>query len=259
MFYRFEDPQHPLYSEEGKKKYGNVIRDYYRRIDGLINDITTHHVDDETLLLVCSDHGFTSFRKGVNLNRWLIDQGLMTLASEPDPNDGEGGALFRHVDWKNTAAYAMGFSSIYLNLAGREGQGAINPSDATKLKQGISEKLLTMTDPENGSRIVKNVHDSNAVYSPEKIMDAPDLVIGYDAGYRMSWQTAIGGTPRGLVELNNKEWSGDHIVDPSLVPGIFFSNAALKKTDPTGFDIAPTVLAAFGIKPGKKMIGSALF
>lgn len=259
MFYRFEDPEHPLYSEEGKKTYGNVIRDYYRRVDGLIGDITEHHVDGETLLLICSDHGFSPYRKGVNLNRWLIDQGLMTLTEEPDPSDGEGGALFRHVDWKNTAAYSLGFSSIYLNMSGREGQGTINPSDAATLKRKIMENLAEMKDPETGSRIVKNVYDSRDIYSPERLMDAPDLVIGFDTGYRMSWQTAIGGTPLGLVELNDKEWSGDHIVDPSLVPGIFFSNAALKKTHPTGYDIAPTVLSAFGIKPGEKMIGRPLF
>jgi predicted AlkP superfamily phosphohydrolase/phosphomutase len=259
MFYRFEDPEHPLYSEEGKKKYGHVIRDYYRRVDGLIGDITTHHVDDETLLLICSDHGFSPFRKGVNVNRWLVDQGLMTLIGEPDPADEEGGALFRHVDWNNTAAYSLGFSSIYLNLSGREGRGTVNPADAAALKAGIIKKLADMKDPETGEGIVRSVYDSKDIYSPDKIFDAPDLVIGFDAGYRMSWQTAIGGTPIPLVEINNKEWSGDHIVDPSLVPGIFFSNAALKKTDPTGFDIAPTVLAAFGIKPGEKMIGSALF
>ncbi|MBN1882422.1 MAG: alkaline phosphatase family protein [Deltaproteobacteria bacterium] len=259
MFYRFEDPEHPLYSEEGKKKYGNVMRDYYRRVDGLIGDITQHHVDDETLLLVCSDHGFSPFRKGVNLNRWLIDQGLMTLSSDPDPTDIEGGALFRHVDWKNTMVYSVGFSSIYLNLSGREGQGVVNPSDAAGLKQKIMEKLVEMKDPQTGSRIVKNVYDSKTIYSPERIMDAPDLVIGFDAGYRMSWQTAIGGTPIALVEPNDKEWSGDHIVDPSLVPGIFFSNASLKKTAPTGLDIAPTVLSAFGIKPGEKMTGDPLF
>jgi len=259
MFYRFEDPEHPLYSEEGKKRYGDVIREYYRRVDSLIGDITTHHVDDETLLLVCSDHGFSPFRKGVNLNRWLIDQGLMTLTEEPDPSDGEGGALFRHVDWNNTAAYALGFSSIYLNLSGREGHGTINPADAQALKAGIIEKMAEMQDPETGERIVRNVYDAKDLYSPENIFDAPDLVVGFDTGYRMSWQTAIGGTPTHLVELNNKEWSGDHIVDPSLVPGIFFSNAAFKKNDPTGFDIAPTVLSAFGIMPGEKMIGSALF
>jgi predicted AlkP superfamily phosphohydrolase/phosphomutase len=259
MFYRFEDPEHPLYSEEGKKKYGGVIRDYYRRVDGLIGDITQHHVDDNTLLLVCSDHGFSPFRKSVNLNRWLIDQGLMTLTGDPDPADEEGGVLFRHVDWGNTAAYALGFSSIYLNLSGREGKGVIDPSDAATLKRKIMEKLVGMKDPQTGSRVIKNVYDASAIYSPERIVDAPDLVVGFDVGYRMSWQTAIGGTPVPLVEPNNKQWSGDHIVDPSLVPGIFFSTAALKKAGPTGLDIAPTVLSAFGIDPGEKMTGSVLF
>ena len=127
IFWRFEDTNHPLYDKAGAQKYGGIIRDYYKRSDRIIGEIMRGHVDENTLLLVLSDHGFTSFRKGVNLNRWLIENSYMTLREEPDPEDKEGGALFRHVDWQRTGAYALGFSSIYLNLKGREGSGIVQP------------------------------------------------------------------------------------------------------------------------------------
>ena len=138
IFWRFEDTGHPLYEKKGAQKYGGIIRDYYKRADRIIGEIMRGHVDDKTLLLVLSDHGFTTFRKGVNLNRWLIENSYMMLREEPDPEDKEGGALFRHVDWSKTAAYALGFSSIYLNLKGREGSGIVQPgSEAERWQERL--------------------------------------------------------------------------------------------------------------------------
>jgi predicted AlkP superfamily phosphohydrolase/phosphomutase len=258
IYWRFEDEGHPLFDAAEKKKYGNVIRDYYVWVDRLVKEITTHHVDDKTLFLICSDHGFTTYRKGVHLNRWLIDRGYMTLSEELDPEDLEGGALFRHVDWNETAAYSLGFSSIYLNLSGREGKGKVDASEAKDLKKKIAKDLASAKDPDTGEKIVRAVYNARDIYSQHHVEDAPDLVVGFEVGYRMSWQTAIGGTPRGLTELNLKKWSGDHIVDPSIVPGIFFSNEKVKKKTPRGIDIAPTVLRAFGIKGDKDITGESL-
>ena len=74
----------------------------------------------------------------------------------------------------------------------------------------------------------------------------------------MSWQTAIGGAPQKLLEINLKKWSGDHIVDPEIVPGIFFSNQKIKTACPKSLDIAPTVLSAMGISPPKEIRGNPL-
>jgi predicted AlkP superfamily phosphohydrolase/phosphomutase len=259
IFRRFEDPSHPLYDKAGAQKYGGIIRDYYKRADRIIGEIVRGHVDDKTLLLVLSDHGFTSFRKGVNLNRWLIENGYLTLQEEPDPEDKEGGALFRHVDWHKTSAYALGFSSIYLNLKGREGSGIVQPgSEAESLAQKIARDLQSFRDPATSDRVIKQVYAADALYSGEYLTAAPDLVVGFNAGYRMSWQTAIGGAPQKLLELNLKKWSGDHIVDPELVPGILFSNQKIKTACPKSRDIAPTVLTAAGISPPEEIKGKSL-
>ena len=259
IFWRFEDTNHPLYDKAGAQKYGGIIRDYYKRADRIIGEIMRGHVDENTLLLVLSDHGFTSFRKGVNLNRWLIENSYMKLREEPDPEDKEGGALFRHVDWQRTGAYALGFSSIYLNLKGREGSGIVQPgTEAETLAEKIARDLQSFTDPASSDRVIKQVYAADALYSGKYRAAAPDLVVGFNAGYRMSWQTAIGGAPQKLLELNLKKWSGDHIVDPELVPGIFFSNQKIKTACPKSLDIAPTVFSATGISPPEEIKGKSL-
>ncbi len=258
IYWRLEDKGHPLYNEAEDKKYGNVIRDYYKWTDRLIGEVVSNHIDDRTLLLICSDHGFTTFRKSFHLNRWLAEKGYMALKGEPDPEDHEGGALFRHVDWGKTAAYSLGFSSIYLNLAGREGKGIVDLDEAKKLKKKIASDLKSFIDPETGEKAIRDVYFADDIYSKKYLEDSPDLVVGFESGYRMSWQTAIGGTPSGLLEPNLKKWSGDHIMDPSIVPGVFFSNHKIKKKSPRGIDIAPTVLGAFGIKGEKEIEGEEL-
>ena len=259
IFWRFEDTGHPLYEKKGAQKYGGIIRDYYKRADRIIGEIMRGHVDDTTLLLILSDHGFTTFRQGVNLNRWLIENGYMVLREKPDPKDKEGGALFRHVDWSKTAAYSLGFSSIYLNLKGREGRGIVQPgSEAGTLARRIAHGLQALKDPSSSDSVIKQMYAADALYNGEYRAAAPDLVVGFNTGYRMSWQTAIGGAPRSLLEPNLKKWSGDHIVDPSLVSGILFSNYRIKKTNPQSLDIAPTVLKAAGLGQPNTMKGKCL-
>ena len=259
IFWRFEDAGHPLYDKKGAQKYGGIIRDYYKRADRIIGEIMRGHVDDKTLLLILSDHGFTTFRQGVNLNRWLIENGYMVLREKPDPEDKEGGALFRHVDWSKTAAYSLGFSSIYLNLKGREGRGIVQPgSEAGTLAKRIARDLQSLKDPSSSDSVIKQMYAADALYNGEYRAAAPDLVVGFNTGYRMSWQTAIGGAPQSLLEPNQKKWSGDHIVDPSLVSGILFSNYRIKKTNPKSLDIAPTVLKAAGLGQPHTMKGKLL-
>jgi predicted AlkP superfamily phosphohydrolase/phosphomutase len=258
IFWRLEDEGHPLFNTADKARYGNIIRDYYKRVDQVAGEIMADHVDDRTLLLICSDHGFTSFRKSVHINRWLINNGFMVLKSEPDPADQEGGALFKHVDWSKTAAYCLGFSSLYLNKKGREGTGILEEGQAEGVKKKIVEGLGSFADPDTGEKVVRSAYAASDLYTGAYLNDAPDVIIGFAPNYRISWQTAIGGTPKGLVELNLKKWSGDHIVDPDVVPGVIFSNAKLNGDRFVDFDVCPTVLSACGITGKTPMRGKSL-
>jgi hypothetical protein len=84
------------------------------------------------------------------------------------------------------------------------------------------------------------------------------LIVGYQRGYRVSWETAIGRTTKEVFHSNKKAWSGDHCVDPSLVPGILFCNRFVENENPRLIDIGPTVLSMFGAAVPDYMDGKVL-
>src|SRR5687767_7325700 len=88
---------------------------------------------------------------------------------------------------------------------------------------------------------------------------APELLIGYHRGYRHSWDCATGSVSAQVFTDNTKSWSGDHCVDPRLVPGVFWSDRKIATDRPRLLDLAPTVLEAFGVDVPGYMQGEALF
>jgi predicted AlkP superfamily phosphohydrolase/phosphomutase len=254
MFWRFRDAAHPV--AERRPEYAHVIEDHYRRCDAVIGRVLAH-VDDDTLLIVLSDHGFGSFRRGVHLNSWLHANGFLALANGIEPGE-DAEDFLRHVDWARTQAYSLGLGGIYLNRAGRERDGIVTADAAESVAGRIAAGLRGLRDPEHGTTAIRDVYARDRIYTGPYAAEAPDLVIGFGAGYRVSWGTALGGVPRGLVEDNVKRWSGDHIVDPSLVPGILFMNRPFRAERPGLEDMAPTLLAALGVPAGAAMEGASL-
>ena len=161
--------------------------------------------------------------------------------------------------WARTKAYAVGFSIIYLNLRGREGKGVVSPgSEAEQLKRRIADVLVRLKDPKTGGVVIRNVYTREDLYSGPYVDDGPDLVVGFEPHYRASWQTAIGGVPPSILEDNLKKWSGDHIVDSQLIPGIFLTNRKSSVLRPKVMDIAPTILACFQIPKPESMEGDSV-
>ena len=208
----------------------------------------------KTVLFVMSEHGFKSFRRGVNLNSWLYLNGYLSLK-----NGEKSGDWFKEVDWKNTKAYAFGLGGLYINLKGREQGGVVQPGQEFKaLKQELIEKLKGLKDTETGEVSICNVYDGATIYSGPYAPNAPDMIIGYNAGYRTSWDSAIGKVNKTVFEDNIKSWSGDHCIDPELVPGILFCNRKIHVDNPRIFDIPVTVLNLFGIELPSYMEGKPL-
>ena len=256
IYWSTRDAEHPAYNETYAKKYRNVIEDYYRRVDKILLRVL-ESVDQKTVILIMSDHGFTSFRRAVHLNTWLVQNGLMVL--KKPAADSQGDPLFKNVIWERTKAYAVGFSSLYLNLKGREGKGIVSPGDeAEQLKRKIAGVLISLRDPKTGGTVIRNVYTREELYSGPYVSDAPDLVIGFEPYYRASWQTAIGGIPPKIIEDNQKRWSGDHLLDAQCVPGIFLINKKISALHPKVIDIAPTILACFQIPQPETMEGTPL-
>ena len=234
---------------------GEVIEDLYRRADALVGK-TLPHVDDGTVLFVLSDHGFASFRRGVNLNTWLYQNGYLAL------NDGacESGPYFQGVDWSRTRAYALGLSGVYLNLKGRESAGIVEPGiEAEALESELALKLTQLQDEELGQTAIRQAYPTRTLYRGPYLDAAPGLIIGYNDGYRTSWDAATGKVGLKIMEDNLTAWSGDHSIDPPLVPGVLFSNRPIDSTDPGIEDLAPTALALFGVGIPDWMEGKPVF
>ena len=248
MFYHYLDGRRSIDS-----KYGLVIEDLYQRMDGLVGKAMAH-TDADTVLMVLSDHGFCSFRRGINLNSWLLQNGYLTLKS------GGGGPYFQGVDWTRTKAYTFGLGGLYLNLKGREAEGIVVPgAEAEALKQELIQKLNGLLDPETSEIGIREVYSSGALYKGPYLQEAPDMIVGYNEGYRTSWDAAVGKVGSEVFEHNCKAWSGDHCVDPVLVPGVLFSNIAIDALDPGLEDMAPTALDLFGVPAPAWMEGKPVF
>lgn len=252
MFWRYLDQKHPLY--EPDSIYQETVFAYYEKLDRILGEVLKR-IDEDTTLIVLSDHGFTSFRRAVHLNRWLLDNGFLSLKEAKK----EGKEFLEDVDWTNTKAYALGFGGIYLNRIGREGNGIVGEKEAEKLKKTIKQRLENWLDAHTGERPVKNVYFQEEIFSGPYGQEAPDLFIGFNSGYRASWQTALGGVPESLIEDNLRKWSGTHLVDPGLVPGVILINQRVELNQPEIIDIAPTVLGLFDIPKPEKMPGEVLF
>ena len=249
--------QHMFYRHMGRDgQYSGIIEDLYCRMDKLVGK-ALEYVDQDTVLFVLSDHGFASFERGVNLNTWLLENGYLAL------KDGANGSRYlRGIDWDRTRAYTFGLAGIYINQKGREAHGTVAPGQETEaLKRDLASQLSGLRDTDRNRTGIRKVWPSNMLYQGPYLDAAPDLIVGYADGYRASWDAAVGKVSAATFEDNAKAWSGDHCIDPHLVPGVLFSNRAIAAEDPGIEDMAPTALDLFGVKApaymeGKPVLGS---
>jgi predicted AlkP superfamily phosphohydrolase/phosphomutase len=250
--------QHMFMRERSSSEdpHATAIEAVYRQMDQMLGRLleTVDFEDPRNLLLILSDHGFAPFERGVNLNTWLVEQGYMTL-EEGHTSPGE---YLEGVDWSATRAYAIGLSGLYLNVKGREGGGIVPHNETASLSAELADRLEHLADPESDTAPIRRVFITRKIYDGPFLDDAPDLIIGYEEGYRASWETARGMGGQGVVVDNTRHWSGDHCIDPELVPGVLLSSRPLRLTGAKIGDIAPTLLQLFGIPQPRHMTGQSL-
>ncbi len=255
MFWRYLDERHPAGRGREQAEHRNAIEELYRNNDAIVGRVLERLKPGDVLMAI-SDHGFTSFRRGVNLNRWLLDNGYLALKPGTDGSS----EWLRDVDWFRTRAYSMGLTGLFLNLKGREAEGIVEPgSESAGLKAELISRLEGVVDAETGERGITGLFDTGKLYDGPYLPNAPDLIVGYNVGYRTSWDCATGVVSGPVFQDNDKAWSGDHCVDPRQVPGIFFCSHAVQREDPALIDIAPTALRVFGVTPPAYMQGRSLF
>jgi len=199
----------------------DVVQDWYKRLDRFVGDVNgkLEAWSGKYRYLILSDHGFSDFRNKVHLNRWLLENDLLSMKN--------GGDDLSRVDWKKTKAYAVGLNSIYLNVSGREGQGIVQADELEGLLTSIKEKLLDWKDI-NGHPVIQKIRLKHEVYSGPYTRFGPDLVVGYAPGYRASAETGLGKIPAVSMESNTDHWGADHCMDSDVVPGVIFANRDLR-------------------------------
>jgi len=266
MMWRFVDKTHPMYDQAEAARFGDSILRVYQRADRLVGEVL-ERVEPGTRVIVMSDHGFHSFRQAVNLNTWLVNEGFLAIrgrrAEMKSMNEMflGSGEFWEKVDWPRTKAYAMGLGQVFINLKGREGQGAVDPADYKAVVDDLVARLRALTDPKTGRAIMSGVYKRDDIYSGPFFDNAPDIQTGMADGYRVSWQTTLGGSPPGeILYPNLRKWSGDHCgFDYKTIPGILISNHPLAEAHPRVIDLAPTVLQYFGVPIPAEVDGKPLF
>lgn len=289
LLYRFIDEEHPQYNDENYDgellrdkevtAYGRSfpardgIKETYREMDSVVGEvlekIDSGALGDNVELMIVSDHGFEPFRYGVSLNVWLNRMGYLKVKGEVDAEaegpeavreavDRMSGSTLSFVDWENTRAYSMGLGKIYINLQGREPKGIVSSEEFEPLKKEIIEKLEAFVDPVDGHKgrnVVLTAYDADEIYEGPHGEGFGDIVLGFNEGYRVSWDGSSGGYDKDAYDSfgvgpNEQKWSGDHCGnDPSLVKGIFFSTFKIAdgEYEPNLINVVPTVLEMFEV------------
>ena len=226
----------------------------YQRVDAEVGRVMRAAPD--ATLLVISDHGFASFNRAVNLNTWLYREGFLTVNNPANLGSGE---MFADVDWSRTSAYGLGLNGLYLNLAGRERNGIVQPAERDQLAAEIARRLEALPDPQNGQRVVARAYRARDVYHGPLVDSAPDIIVGWADGYRSSWQTALGTLSRAVFQDNEDEWRGDHCIAAELVPATFISNRKISSKEIWLGDLTVTLLHEFGVQPAEGTRGQPVF
>jgi predicted AlkP superfamily phosphohydrolase/phosphomutase len=260
MLWRHKDPKypdappHPAREEAVARKHANDIEGYYRHVDALLGRVR-EKLPDGTVLIVMSDHGFQPFTREIHVDAWLRDNGWLAL------KDGKrtGHIASGDVDWTKTRAYGIGFNSVYLNLQGREAAGIVAPGEADAVAAELSRQLLAYRDPKNGKAVVRRVFRGREAFHGARVAEGPDLVVGYDVGYGASDQTTLGEITEDVIADNTSRWSGNHLMDPAVVPGIVLANRPITGGEHGLVDVTATILAWYGVPLSEGMSGKSIF
>jgi predicted AlkP superfamily phosphohydrolase/phosphomutase len=266
VFWRHYDPAHPAYDPELFFSYARAFEIAYKYVDEALGKFTRGAGGEDLAFFVVSAHGNRPFRRGFCLCRWLLENGYTALApgaapkgvDAPNPEAALRRGRYRPaVAWERTRAYAQGYGQIYLNVKGREKRGIVARADVDALKAELRARLLAVRDA--GRRPVAKVDDGDALFRGPRRPGAPDLVVSLADGYRVSWESVLGGFAEAVFADNRGVVSGGHAsVAAEAAPGLLFSNLRLDAADAAVEDVGPTVLRVLGLKPPGGVDGDAI-
>jgi predicted AlkP superfamily phosphohydrolase/phosphomutase len=255
MFWKYYDESHPKY--EPNNRYHKVIPEYYKYVDKRIGEILST-IDDDTYVLLVSDHGTASMKGAFCINEWLIKEGYLVLKKYPnsvvDLDNCE-------VDWEKTTAWGWGgyYARIFLNIKGRESNGKIPMDKFDMVREELKTKLLNIVGPE-GQKF------ENKVFCPEDLYkesngSKPDLIVYLDNLY---WRSA-GTIGRNTLYLSENDAGPDDSVH--WMDGVFIlykksmvshNSSNTKLNNLSIYDIAPTILDIMDLTVPSNMQGKVV-
>jgi predicted AlkP superfamily phosphohydrolase/phosphomutase len=249
-FWRFMDPEHRLY--EPGNRYENAMLAYYRSLDEKIGRLL-RFADEDTAVLVVSDHGAKRIDGGICVNEWLRQEGYLTLKEEPTEPARLAPEL---IDWERTVAWGEGgyYCRLFLNVAGREPQGTVAPEDYERVRDELKRKLEALGD-EQGRPISTVAHKPEDLYREQNGVP-PDLMIYFGD---LLWRS-VGQVGTGTVHVfendtgpddANHAHEGLYVLVADGVPAGPAPERAL-------YDVAPTLLELLGEPVPSAMEGESL-
>ncbi|MDP6763893.1 MAG: alkaline phosphatase family protein [Planctomycetota bacterium] len=288
MMWRVHDEAHPAHqpvaefaardSSDWSGREGStwkdVIYDLYLLMDPVLGKLR-ERVGEEALIVVMSDHGFESYRRKFSLNTWLLEEGYLVLKDglerelPRDHPDYSQVHLVNAVDWSRTRAYGMGFNGLYLNLAGREldnpdtpdtdESGIVQPgAQAEELVAELKRKLEAIDDA--GTKVVLRADVTAQVYAGARKDEAPDIQVGYNAGYGNADASSVGRIPNAVLSDNlGGTFNGNHLMAPDVVAGTLLTNGTVLPGEHRLEDLTVELLEQYGIAPGADLIGHPVF
>jgi predicted AlkP superfamily phosphohydrolase/phosphomutase len=246
MFWWSGDDPHPSRPPEQAAHFFGQVKRLYQRLDTVIGDLHERYGSVATLI-VMSDHGFANFGWQFNVNSWLRDWGYL--------NPSECTSIMSNVDWSRTKAYGLGINGLYVNLKGRERDGIVEPGkEAEELIEELTNRLVEGTKW-NEQPVIRNVYRASQIYTGDATAFAPDLLVGYHRGFRASWATCLGDLEEQTITPNKEAWSADHCADALEVPGVMWCSKPIRGANPSLVDLAPSILAEYGLSTPPTMTG----
>lgn len=251
-FWKPMDPCHPQY--EPDSPFATAIHDYYVHVDQRVGELL-RHCDQDTAVLVVSDHGAQPLMGGICINEWLMDQGYLTLKEKPsEPISLDQAA----VDWSQTQVWGAGgyYARIFLNVQGREPEGIVPMAAYEALRSQLATKLATLTDPSGNPMPIK-------VFKPQEIYQkvrgrAPDLIVYFDD---LAWRSvgSVGLNSLYTVENDTGPDDANHAPFGLMIfhdprqprQGQVLTGAQL-------YDIVPTLLQRYGLPAPAGLRGQVL-
>jgi predicted AlkP superfamily phosphohydrolase/phosphomutase len=265
VFWRHFDHAHPAYDPEQFFTYADTWEASYRALDTLAAELTAG--DADAALVIVSAYGCHPFRRAVDLNRWLWENGYLRLAAgagaygigSPIPEVVIHRGHYRPaIDWPGTAAHAQGYGQIYLNVKGRDRDGRVPPREMAALKDELRARLFAIRD--GGKPVVAAVDEGGAACAGPRGYCAPDLLVSLAEGYRVSDESVTGGMAAAVLADNKTTVSGDAAsMAAAAVPGLVLANVRLENKNAGVEDIAPTILDLLGLEPSPEMQGRSLW